>query len=66
MFAEGQGRRFVCDAIFILLGKRKTVGPDRPLPAVSKVISRVGECPNVQENSRKKQTAVLCNGNIFQ
>lgn len=53
-FAE-EGRRFICDAIITLLGKRKTVGPDSPLRAVSKVISSVDEWPNVQENPKKEK-----------
>lgn len=53
-FAE-EGRHFICDAITTLLGKRKTVGPDSPLCAVSKVKSRVDEWPNVREHSKKKK-----------
>lgn len=61
-----EGRRFTCDAIITLLGKRKMVGPDSPLRAVSKVISSVDERPNAQENSKKeKQTTVLQNVIFF-
>lgn len=62
-----EGRRFICDAIIALLGKRKTAGPDSPLRVVSKVISSVDEWPNVQENSKKKnKNYCSAKRNIFQ
>lgn len=52
---QKKGRCFICDAVIILLGKRETVGSDRILPAVLKVISSVSEYPKYKKILRKKK-----------
>lgn len=60
-FPEGR-EGFFFGAIIILLGKRKTVGPDRSLPVLSKVISSVDKWPNAQERSKRNKTENCCPG----